>query len=135
MAQSRKLSKDGRDGNLRIVSLAPNVTSILLSLGIGRNLVGISKWCKYVAPVGRRPQLGDCWKLDLAEVMRLKPTLLIGSVPFAQETVSEILKLPVPFLAISPRSLTDIENDIRTLGRLVGRKAAAPIQETYCFSR
>jgi|SRR5580704_4188806 iron complex transport system substrate-binding protein len=125
MAQSRKLSKDGRDGNLRIVSLAPNVTSILLSLGIGRNLVGISKWCKYVAPVGRRPQLGDCWKLDLAEVMRLKPTLLIGSVPFAQETVSEILKLPVPFLAISPRSLTDIENDIRTLGRLVGRKAAA----------
>jgi iron complex transport system substrate-binding protein len=125
MGQSRKLSKKGRNGAPRIVSLAPNVTSILLSLGIGQELVGISKWCKYVAPVGRRPQLGDCWKLDRAEVMRLKPTLLIGSVPFAQETVSEILKLPVAFLAINPRSLMDIELDIRTLGRLVGRKFAA----------
>jgi len=125
MGQSRKLSKEVQSGTPRIVSLAPNVTSILLSLGVGRELVGVSKWCKHVAPVGRRPQLGDCWKLDLAEMMRLKPTLLIGSVPFAQETVSEILKLPVAFLAINPRSLADIENDVRTLGRLVGRKAAA----------
>jgi iron complex transport system substrate-binding protein len=104
---------------LRIVSLAPNVTSILLALGAGRELVGVSKWCKEVAPVGRRPQVGDCWKMDVREVMRLKPTLLIGSVPFATETVASILKEPVAFLAINPRSLADIETDIRTLARLV----------------
>ncbi len=109
---------------MRIVSLAPNVTSILLALGAGRELVGVSKWCKEVAPVGRRPQVGDCWKMDVRDVMRLKPTLLIGSVPFAPETVASILKEPVAFLAINPRSLTDIENDIRTLARLVNRATA-----------
>jgi iron complex transport system substrate-binding protein len=109
----------------RIVSLAPNVTSILLALGAGRELIGVSKWCKHVAPTGRRPQVGDCWKLDLDEVMRLKPTVLIGSVPFASETVAQILKQPVTFLAINPRSLADIENDIRTLGQLVDHAAAA----------
>lgn len=109
---------------MRIVSLAPNVTSILLALGAGRELVGVSKWCKEVAPVGRRPQVGDCWKMDIREVMRLKPTLLIGSVPFAPETVTSILKEPVAFLAINPRSLADIENDIRTLARLVSRASA-----------
>jgi iron complex transport system substrate-binding protein len=109
---------------LRIVSLAPNVTSILLALGAGRELVGVSKWCKEVAPVGRRPQVGDCWKMDVREVMRLKPTLLIGSAPFATETVASILKEPVAFLAINPRSLADIETDIRTLARLANRANA-----------
>jgi iron complex transport system substrate-binding protein len=109
---------------LRIVSLAPNVTSILLALGASRELIGVSKWCKEVAPVGRRPQVGDCWKMDVREVMRLKPTLLIGSVPFATETVASILTEPVAFLAINPRSLADIETDIRTLARLVSRPTA-----------
>ena len=109
---------------MRIVSLAPNVTSILLALGAGRELVGVSKWCKEVAPMGRRPQVGDCWKMDIREVMRLNPTLLIGSVPFATDTVTSILKEPVAFLAINPRTLADIENDIRTLARVVSRASA-----------
>jgi len=109
----------------RIVSLAPNVTSILLALGAGRELVGVSKWCKDVADVGDRPQVGDCWKMDIAEVMRLEPTMLIGSVPFAQDTVAAILAQPVAFLAVNPRSLADIARDIRTLGRIVNRSSNA----------
>jgi len=110
---------------VRIVSLAPNVTSILLALGAGRELVGVSKWCKDVAEVGRRPQVGDCWKMNIGEVMRLKPTMLIGSVPFAPGTVAKILAEPVTFVAINPRSLADIERDIRTLGRIANRRANA----------
>lgn len=110
---------------MRIVSLAPSVTSILLELGVGRELVGVSKWCKDVADVGRRAAVGDCWKLDVRAVMRLRPTLLIGSVPFAAEAVAKILQEPVAFLALNPRSLVDIENDILLLGRLVDRLAAA----------
>jgi iron complex transport system substrate-binding protein len=112
---------------LRIVSLAPSVTSILLSLGLGRELVGVSRWCKDVADVGSRPAVGDCWKMDMREVMRLRPSILIGSVPFAAETVQKILAEPVAFLAINPRSLADIYSDIRTLGRLVQRGRAAEI--------
>jgi iron complex transport system substrate-binding protein len=108
----------------RIVSLAPNVTSILVALGAGKELVGVSKWCKEVTPVGRRPQVGDCWKMDVREVMQLKPTLLIGSVPFAPATMEAILKEPVAFLAINPRSLADVETDIGTLARLVNRAGA-----------
>jgi iron complex transport system substrate-binding protein len=109
---------------MRIVSLVPNVTSILLALGAARKLVGVSKWCKEVAPVGNRPQVGDCWKMDIREVMRLEPTLLVGSVPFASATVESILKQPVAFLAINPRSLADIESDIRVLARVVNRANA-----------
>jgi iron complex transport system substrate-binding protein len=109
----------------RIVSLAPSVTSILLTLGAGRELVGVSKWCKDVADVGRRPHVGDCWKMHIEEVMRLKPTMLIGSVPFAPDTVAKLLAQPVTFVAINPRSLADIQRDIRILGRMVNRAANA----------
>jgi iron complex transport system substrate-binding protein len=97
----------------------------LLAIGAGRELVGVSKWCKEIASIGRRPQVGDCWKLDIGEVMPLRPTILIGSVPFAHETVAEILKQPTAFLALNPRSLADIEADIRTLGRLMARTSAS----------
>jgi iron complex transport system substrate-binding protein len=110
---------------MRIVSLAPSVTSILLELRAGRELVGVSKWCKDVADVGRRPAVGDCWKLDVREVMRLRPTLLIGSVPFAEEAVGKILEQRVAFLALNPRTLGDIESDILILGRVVKRVPAA----------
>jgi len=108
----------------RIVSLAPSVTSILYTLGAQRELVGVSKWCKDVAPVRGKPQVGDCWKLDIAEVMRLKPTLLIGSVPFALAAVEKILAQPIAFLALNPRSLSDIDGDIRALARIVNRISA-----------
>src|SRR5271168_1077396 len=114
-----------KPGEMRIVSLAPSVTSILLALGVRSELVGVSRWCKDVAEVGSRPAVGDCWKMDVREVMRLRPTLLIGSVPFAAETVQKILAEPVAFLAINPRSLVDIFSDVRVLGRLVERGAAA----------
>lgn len=93
-------------------------------MGAQRALVGVSKWCKDVAPVGRLPQVGDCWKLNVDEVMRLRPTLLVGSVPFAAETVAKLLEQPVAFLALNPRSLADVERDIRMLGRLANRAAA-----------
>ncbi len=113
---------------IRIVSLAPNATSILHSLGALKNLVAVSRWCKDVAPVAHLPAVGDCWKLNLADVMRLKPDLLLGSVPFAPETVNKILAEPVAFLALNPRSLAGIERDTRTLGRLVGKSAQAETQ-------
>jgi iron complex transport system substrate-binding protein len=112
-------------GRPRIVSLAPSVTSILFSIGARRDVVGVSKWCQEVAAVGRLPRLGDCWRMDVDELMRLRPTLLIGSVPFAADTVAKLLDQPVAFLALNPRSLADIEANIRTLGRLVNRARAA----------
>ena len=62
---------------------------------------------------------------NAAALLALKPTLIIGSVPFKTETVEEILKLPVPFLALNQRSLADVEMDIRTLGLLANAKSRA----------
>src|SRR6202521_6032210 len=111
---------------LRIVSLAPSATAILCAIGAKRALVGVTRWCGDVAPVGKLPKLGDCWHMDsVSEIVRLKPTLVIGSVPYKQETVAKLLEQPFPFLAVNPRTLADIEADIRLLGGITQRAAAA----------
>ncbi len=49
------------------------------------------------------------------EILALRPTLVIGSVPYKQETVAKLLEQPLNFLAKNPRSLADIERDILLL--------------------
>lgn len=118
--------KQSRQSPLRIVSLAPSATSILWAIGAKRFLVGVTKWCADVAPVGNLPKLGDCWHMkSVDDILRLKPTLVIGSVPYKQKTVARLLEQPLNFLAMNPRTLADIEADIRLLGGIAHRAAAA----------
>jgi iron complex transport system substrate-binding protein len=111
---------------LRIVSLAPSATSILCAIGAKHFLVGVSKWCADVAPVGRLPKLGDCWHMkSVDDILRLRPMLVVGSVPYQQETVAKILDQRVNFLAMNPRTLANIDADVRLLGSITYRTAAA----------
>jgi iron complex transport system substrate-binding protein len=109
----------------RIVSLAPSATSILCAIGAKKALVGVTKWCADVAPVKNLPWVGDCWSGDPAEIMALRPTLVIGSVPYKPETLAKLLEHPLTFVAMNPRTLADVEEDVRMLGRLVDRAAEA----------
>ncbi len=82
----------------------------------------MTKWCADVAAVGKLPKLGDCWHMkSVDEILRLRPTLVIGSVPYKQETVANLLEQKFNFLAMNPRTLTDIEADIRLLGGITQR--------------
>jgi len=111
---------------LRIVSLAPSATSILCAIGAKKHLVGVTKWCADVAPVNGLPRLGDCWHMDSVDkILKLRPSLVIGSVPYRQETLAKLLEHPFSFLATNPRTLRDIANDIRMLGQIAGRATEA----------
>ena len=111
---------------MRIVSLAPSATSILCEIGAKKALVGVTKWCGEVASVDGLPRLGDCWRMEsVADILALRPTLVIGSVPYKQETVAKLLEQPLNFLAMNPRTLSDVEADIRLLGGIVQRGKTA----------
>src|SRR6266403_4912018 len=117
-----------KNEKLRIVSLAPNATSIVCALGALSLLVGVTRWCPDVAPVKHLPQFGDCWKLEsVPQILKLEPDLVVGSVPFKAETLGKHLESPLRFLALNPRSLVDIESDIRVVAGVVGRRSAASL--------
>lgn len=62
---------------------------------------------------------------SLADIVALQPSLVIGSVPYKQETVGKLLEQRLNFLAMNPRTLEDVYADIRLLGGIVGRAARA----------
>lgn len=58
------------------------------------------------------------------EILATRPSLVIGSVPYKQETVAKLLEQPLNFLAMNPRTLSDIYADIHLLASVVGNTAA-----------
>jgi iron complex transport system substrate-binding protein len=66
---------------------------------------------------------------SVADIVALRPTLVIGSVPYKAETVGKLLEQRFSFLAMNPRTLADVYADIRLLGGIVGRAAAAEALE------
>jgi iron complex transport system substrate-binding protein len=64
---------------------------------------------------------------SVGKILKLKPSLVIGSVPYKKETLAKLLEQPLSFLATNPRTLADIENDIRMLGRIASRSAQAEL--------
>jgi len=62
-------------------------------------LVGVTRWCPDVAPVKHLPRFGDCWKIEsVPQILKLKPDLVIGSVPFKAETLANSLRTLFDFL-------------------------------------
>ena len=57
---------------------------------------------------------------SVEDILQLAPTLVIGSVPYKQETVARLLEHPFNFLAMNPRTLADIADDVSLLGRITG---------------
>jgi iron complex transport system substrate-binding protein len=98
----------------------------LCAIGARRLLVGVTKWCCDVAPVADLPQVGDCWHMEsVADIVALQPTLVIGSVPYKQETVGKLLEQRLNFLAMNPRTLQDVYADIQLLGGITGQSTRA----------
>src|SRR5437868_12731966 len=98
----------------RIVSLQPSATVILERLGMLQRVVACTKWCCDVCPEveGTRAIVADSWSAKATEILAAKPDLVIASVPYRQESLTEILKSGVPLLALAPKSLADIYKDI-----------------------
>lgn len=106
----------------RIVSLQPSATVILENLGHVDCLVACTRYCTDLYPQlkdGKRAIMSDSWTAKADEILAAKPDLVIASVPYQEKSFAEILKAGVPLLALSPRSLADINKDIAMIAGIV----------------
>ncbi len=116
----------------RIISLAPNITEILFSLGLDEEIVGVSTYCNYPEKAKSKLRVGSYLALDYEKVVSLKPDLVIATgAGNTQDMVERLEKLGFPTYVIYPKSFNDILQSIGHLGRVVDREkeAVAIIQE------
>jgi vitamin B12 transport system substrate-binding protein len=107
---------------LRVVSLAPSLTEIMLDLGAGDLLVGVLDGGDRPAALADLPSVGRYGQLQPESLLALKPDLVLlwpDSVgPAGRE---QLKKFPVPQLVVEPRSLEQLADAFAEIGERVGR--------------
>src|SRR2546425_957953 len=118
----------------RIVSIAPSTTEILHALGLARRIVGVDKWSDYPPRVQHLPQVGSDLRVDVDRVAALQPDLVVASlhVPGMEANLPAFERVGFAYLALGGLGLDGVWEDMRVIGRYLGReqRAAALIDDT-----
>jgi iron complex transport system substrate-binding protein len=110
----------------RIVSLAPNITEILFSLGLDEEVVGISIHCNYPEKAKSKPRVGSYISLDFERIISLNPDLIIATgAGNTKEMVDRLERLGFPTFVIFPKRFDDVIQSIRLLGQVVAKEKKA----------
>lgn len=119
----------------RVLSLEPEVTRIIVALGAGDRLVGIDHFLRFndhlfplVFPAGASlPLVSDpAQELSVEEAVRLRPDVVFASPSESRQAGSIERKLRVPVVALASMGrFAGLLEEIRTLGRVLGREARA----------
>ncbi|MFN0058265.1 MAG: ABC transporter substrate-binding protein [Planctomycetota bacterium] len=108
----------------RIVSLAPNLTEILLYLGAGERLVGVTRHCEEAPATIAR--VGDLLQPDFERMVTLKPDLVIGIASQQQhELFAALRRRGIQVELFGGESVAELRTAVRELGTRVAAEARA----------
>ena len=125
-AMSLLVAEAGTARQLRIVSLAPNLTELAYAAGAGGALVGTVEYSDYPAAARSLPRVGDAWAVDAESVLALRPDLVLAwASGTPAETISKLRSLRVRVVPIETFRLADVPVALRQIGQIAGTSAAA----------
>jgi len=116
----------------RIVSLVPSQTELLVDLGLGDKLVGITKFCVHPAGLKKEVQLiGGTKNVKIELVRSLNPDLVIGNKEENSQPDIEALESVLPTWMSDIFNLEDALEMIRKVGAITGtsEKASTIVSE------
>ncbi|MBX9405421.1 cobalamin-binding protein [Pseudomonas baetica] len=121
--------------SLRVVSLAPSLSEIVVELDSADLLVGVLDAGERPAAIANVPSVGRYGQLDMERLLSLKPDLLLlwpGSVGPAQR--DQLKHLNIPTYVAEPHNLEQLSAQIEAIASQLGRperglKLAAELRE------
>ena len=108
--------------SLRVVSLAPSLSEIVVELDSADLLVGVLDAGERPAAIAGVPSVGRYGQLDMEQLLSLKPDLLLlwpGSVGPAQR--DQLKRLNIPTFVAEPHSLEQLSAQIEAIAARLGR--------------
>lgn len=112
---------------LRVVSLNPALTAILLALGAGDTLVGVDSWSHEQRPeLASLPDVGGLFDPSLEGVVALEPDLVVLTPSVEQRDFhSQLEALGIRVAGFENIRFDEVLSNILDLGVLVDREAEA----------
>ncbi len=117
---SKNKTRSEFDGG-RIVSMTPSMTETLFALGLGKHVVGVSRFCAYPPEVQSIAKVGGLMDPDLEAIVRLSPTCVVmqqNSTDIGSKL--EAFNLSVKY--VKANTLAEVLDSFADLGRTFGRE-------------
>ncbi len=108
----------------RIVSLAPSNTETLYALGLGDQVVGVTRYCSYPPEVIDKAQVGGYTTPNYEAILALEPDRVVV-LPEHEQTVRYLDDLGLDRLIVDHRTLPGILESIEIIGEACDRSAQA----------
>ena len=112
----------------RIITIAPHLSEVVEAAGGANRLISVSAYSNFPESVKKLPITSDARSIDLEKMKSLRPDLIIywrGGTPESQIESIKKTFTSIQAVSIEPKKLTDIANDIETIGKLLGTEAIA----------
>jgi iron complex transport system substrate-binding protein len=110
----------------RIVSVAPNITELVYSLGKGDELVGRTDYCDYPEAAKKVPSIGSLTDPNVEKIIELKPDVVIASTHFKQDVAKKLQDLGIKVVVLyDSKDLNGAYNSIATLGKILNCQSKA----------
>ncbi|QHI70800.1 ABC transporter substrate-binding protein [Tichowtungia aerotolerans] len=100
----------------RIVSIAPNVTEILYTLGQSNQVVGVSRYSNWPPDARNKPHVGGTYDPNWEMILSLRPDLVIG-LDSQKEIAAQLKQLGVDFLGVPHERVKEIMQSILIIGK------------------
>lgn len=110
----------------RIIALSPHAVEMLYAIGAGDKIIATISHADYPEQAKSIPIIGDYRGVTLEKLIALKPDLVItwsGGNKLNQ--LEKIKALGYKVIDSDPKSLTEIAQSLRTLGKATGKEAQA----------
>lgn len=110
----------------RIVSIVPSQTELLFDLGLNEELVGVTKFCIHPKEKTKSiAKIGGTKNLNIAEIRKLQPDLIIGNKEENNQQHIELLQKEFPVWMSDIYNLEDAIKTISAIGTLVNKEPEA----------
>ena len=119
----------------RIISIVPSQTELLFDLGLDEEVIGVTKFCVHPADkVKRKPKVGGTKSLNISQIKKLNPDLIIGNKEENEKDQIEELAQNFPVWMSDISDFDDAVNMIQKVGQIVDREEKA-IQITSSITK
>jgi len=108
-----------------IVSLAPSNTEILFALELGDRVMAVSGYCNYPLEAQNKIKIGGFSTVNIEKVVSLRPDLVIATGGVQEAVVEELERLGLTVIALEAKSIENVLENIRLVGKAAGEPEAA----------
>jgi len=108
-----------------IISLTPSNTEILFALELGDRVMAVSEYCNYPLEAQNKIKIGGFSTINIEKVVSLKPDLVLATGGVQEAVVEELERLGLTVIALNAKSIEEVFENIRLVGKAAGQLEAA----------